>query len=307
MHRREFLAASGATALGNSATMTPIIDTHIHLFDVNRPKGVPWPPKDDAVRYKSALPARYVALTQKFNVVGAIEVECSPWPEDNDWVLEVSKPAPIMVGLIGNLPPDRPDFRKELDRLRKNPLFLGLRYGNLWGNDLSVAITKREFVAGLKDLAAAQLVLDSANPDLKLLGALREASAMVPDLRIVIDHLPGMADFAGASESKIREEHLRDLAGNPRIFVKGSAVLKHPADRRKEKLDELWERFGEDRMIFGSDWPNSDGVGTYEEVLRVVYDYAHTRGASTAEKYFHKNSLAAYRWKPRTPEQRKLT
>jgi L-fuconolactonase len=255
------------------------------------------------VKYKPALPPRFKALSAKHNVIGAIEVECSPWPEDNDWVLGVAAPAPIIVGLIGNLPPDRPDFNAELDRLRENPIFLGLRYGNLWGNDLSTAINEPKFVTGLKQLAEAGLVLDSANPNLQLLAALRATSDKVPNLRIVIDHLPGMKT---PNEAKRHEELLRDLAARKQIYVKGSAVLNQPAALRKPKLDEIWQRFGEDRVIFGSDWPNSDGVGTYDEVLTIVHDYAHARGKAIAEKYFYKNSLAAYRWKPRTDAQRAI-
>src|SRR5215469_18930175 len=86
----------------------PIIDTHIHLFDPTRPQGVPWPDKDDAALYKPALPDRYRKLTGELNVVGAIEVECSPWLEDNQWVLDVAATDRIIVGMIGDLEPDKP-------------------------------------------------------------------------------------------------------------------------------------------------------------------------------------------------------
>jgi hypothetical protein len=70
------------------ATM-PIIDTHIHLFDPTRPRGVPWPNKDDAILYRPALPERYRKIAEPFGITGAIEVEASPWLEDNQgsWIL----------------------------------------------------------------------------------------------------------------------------------------------------------------------------------------------------------------------------
>ena len=43
--------------------------------------------------------------------VGAIKVEASPWVEDNLWVLEVSQRDTIIVGVIGNLEPDKPEFK----------------------------------------------------------------------------------------------------------------------------------------------------------------------------------------------------
>ncbi len=289
------------------ATDIPIIDTHIHLFDPTRPKGIPWPPKEDKVRYKTALPPRYIDLTSKLGVVGAIELECSPWLEDNQWVLDVCAPAPIMVGMVGNIPPGDKNFRTELDKLRKNPLYLGIRYGNIWGYDIGNELGKPEFIAGLKELAKNGMIMDSANPNKKLLEDLRRASDLVPDLRIMIDHLPGMEELNKA------DAVLKDLSARKQIYVKVSSVLKIKNTSGKPNsvfykpvLDEMWQRFGEDRVVFGSDWPNSDGFGTYEQVLTVVKDYVSTKPRAVAEKYFYKNSLAAYRWKPRTAAQKKL-
>ncbi len=302
MTRRTLLAAAMAPA-----TDIPIIDTHIHLFDPTRPKGIPWPPKEDKVRYKTALPPRYIDLTSKLGVVGAIELECSPLLEDNQWVLDVCAPAPIMVGMVGNIPPGDKNFRTELDKLRKNPLYLGIRYGNIWGYDIGNELGKPEFISGLKELAKNGMIMDSANPDKKLLEDLRRASDLVPDLRIMIDHLPGMEEINKA------DAVLRDLSARKQIYVKVSSVLKIKNDSKltnavfyKPVLDEMWQRFGEDRVVFGSDWPNSDGFGTYEQVLTVVKDYVSTKPRGVAEKYFYKNSLAAYRWKPRTAAQKKL-
>ncbi len=47
-----------------------------------------------------------------------------------------------------------------------------------------------EFLSGLKLLAQAGLVLETANPDAALIAAVVEVSDRVPDLRIVLDHLP---------------------------------------------------------------------------------------------------------------------
>ncbi len=312
MHRRSFLAAA-AIVVAPAATAIPIIDTHIHLFDPRRPEGIPWPPKTDAVRYKPALPERYVALTKKHNVVGAVEVECSPLFADNQWVLDIEAPAPIMVGMIGNLNPADPKFSSQLDTFIKNPLYLGIRYGNLWGTVLGEQLDKSGFVPGLKNFADRGLILDVANPTLSLLADVRRASDLVPNLRIMIDHLPGMPIPETAGDKAKRTELYKDLGARKQIYVKGSAVLRKPngvlnTDSKSyfAHLDELWGVFGEDRMVYGSDWPNSDGLGTYDQVLKVVQDYMATKPRTVAEKYFWKNSRAAYRWKPRSAQQKKL-
>ena len=76
----------------------PVIDTHIHLYDPLRPQGVPWPPKEFKQLYQPSLPSRYRPIAQPLGIVGAIEVECSSWPEDNQWVLDIAAQDDIMVG-----------------------------------------------------------------------------------------------------------------------------------------------------------------------------------------------------------------
>ena len=61
-------------------------------------------------------------------------------------------------------------------------------------------------------------------------------------------------------------------------------------------LDHLWDQFGEDRLIYGSNWPVSDRGAPYEAQYKIVHEYFSGKGHEVAEKYFWKNSLAAYRW-----------
>src|SRR5688500_15499453 len=115
LSRRQFIgtmaaAAAAPAALSNAIAAEPatrpmdipIIDTHIHLFDVDPPQGIPWPAKNNAVLYKTALPERYRKIAVPLGIRGAIEVEASPWVEDNQWVLDVAAKDTIIVGTIGN-------------------------------------------------------------------------------------------------------------------------------------------------------------------------------------------------------------
>lgn len=126
MQRRELLklgaSLAGGLAAGELAealpsplpipSLLPIIDTHIHLFDPGRPGGVPWPDKTDTELYKASYPARFRRLAVPFGVVGAIVIEASPLPSDNDWVLNVAAKDPIIVGTIGSLIPSAENFEK---------------------------------------------------------------------------------------------------------------------------------------------------------------------------------------------------
>lgn len=311
--RRTFLAGMAgiaAQSLNAQPAPIPIIDTHIHLFDTSRPQGVPYPDKNNATLYKPAFPDRYRKIAQPLGVVGAIEVEASPWIEDNLWVLDVAAKDSIIVGTVGDLEPGKPEFPEYLERYHRNPLFRGIRYGNLWGRNISAELGKPEFIAGLKLLADAGLVLDTANPRPELIEAMVRVSDRVPNLRIVIDHLPQLDPPSESAALKQYDANLRELAKRPQVYVKISEVLRRvngrvPTDLNfyRPRLDQLCGIFGEDHVLYGSDWPNSDNWLPYEIELSVVREYFTGKGRAAAEKYFWKNSIAAYRWIRRDPSQ----
>lgn len=292
------------------AESIPIIDTHFHLFDPGRPQGVPWPEKDNAILYRPALPGRFRENTNGLGIAGAIEVECSPWLEDNQWVLDLAAQETLIVGTVGSLEPGQPGFGQHLERFHRNPLFLGIRYGNLWGRNLGEQLSNPEFISSLKAVASASLVLDTANPDAELIAAVVRLTDKVPDLRVVIDHLPQLEPPA---EPHLRRElhgNLRELGERPQVYVKVSQVLRrvggdvpYHLDFYRSRLDELWDIFGQNRLMYGSDWPNSDQWGTYPQGLNIVREYFAGKGTAIAESFFWKNSIAAYRWVRRGENQ----
>ena len=317
MQRRELLKLGAAVAGGWVTSRVaealppaiPIIDTHIHLFDPGRPGGVPWPAKTDTALYKPALPERYKSIAGPFGVVGAIVIEASNLVSDNDWVLNVAANYPIIVGVVGDLIPGTPTYQKDLDRLHANPLFLGIRYGNLWDRDLAVDAKKPEFLRGLKMLAERGLMLDSANPDPSLIRAIAGVADHIPELRIVIDHLPSTRV---PYETAAKDEYwslLRHLAQNKNVLVKLSEVIAARIEQaggptfNQETLGALWDVFGEDHVLYASDWPNSDHHATYAESISIVRDFVQAKGRQAEEKFFWKNSVAAYRWHRRQADQ----
>jgi L-fuconolactonase len=313
MDRRTFLTVAAGPALfaeNAKSPSIPIIDTHIHLFDTTRPKGVPWPGKDDTILYRPALPQRYRKIAQPLGIAGAIVVEASPWLEDNQWVLDVAAKDTMIVGFVGNLDLGKPPFRQQLERFLRNPVFRGIRYGNLWGRSVTEDLVRRDFVSDLKALADSGLGLDTANPNPALIADVLRISDLVPGLRVIIDHLPQLEMPTEAQARRLYQADLRELGRRPRVYVKVSEVARRvngqvPKDLNfyKPGLDELWDIFGPDRLIYGSDWPNSDHWASYGEVFNLAWQYFTAKGQAVAEKVFWKNSVAAYRWKPRDATQ----
>ena len=156
-----------------------IIDTHTHFYDPFRPQGVPWPEKDDEILYRRALPEDYKALAVPEGVTGTVMVECSPWVEDNQWVLDLAAEDPFIVGLVGHLEPDDPNFAAHLERFAADPVFLGIR--------ARVDATESHGLTAAEMLVANDLELDTG-----LHEGVPALAERFPELRIVINHIGGI-------------------------------------------------------------------------------------------------------------------
>ncbi len=310
MQRRNFLRAAAVTAAasthakgiaaGRAVTPNRVIDTHTHFYDPTRPQGVPWPPDNSSPLYRKVMPKDFLAAAKPVGVRETVVVEASEWVEDNQWVLDLAEQNKSIVGLVGNLNPNDPKFKAHLRRLSKNPLLRGLRW-----RDKLVALDGdlAPLIVAAKQLAACDLELDLLVP-YSLLPSMQRLAQAVPDLRIVINHA-GRPGDPQALPSKWKE-NVAQIAKLPNVFMKASGLIeqatsefgKSPTDTEYylPVLDYLWDHFGEDRLIYGSNWPVSQKGGTYATSYRVVEQFFSGKGNSVAEKYFCKNSQAVYRW-----------
>jgi L-fuconolactonase len=64
-------------------------------------------------------------------------------------------------------------------------------------------------------------------------------------------------------------------------------------------LDVIWNAFGEDRLIYGSNWPVSELFAPLFEVQRIVEEYFAGKGRRVLEKVVAGNASVAYRWRRR--------
>jgi predicted TIM-barrel fold metal-dependent hydrolase len=293
-------SSSDATALDGRSSH-PVIDCHTHFYDPARPEGVPWPNKDDKVLYRRVLPEHFKDLARPLGVTGTVVVEASPWVEDNQWVLDLAKDDPFIVGLVGHLKPGGDEFAEHLNRFAKNCLFRGIRISS---GDLLKGLEQGSFIADLKRLADNDLELDvNGGPDMPQVVA--RLTERLPELRVVINHMANVR-IDGKAVPAGWLEGMQAAAKNRRVFCKVSALVEGAMPRQDNApaeldfylpmLDAVWDAFGEDRLIFGSNWPVSERFASFGTVLQIVREYFQSKGNAITEKFFWRNAMAAYKW-----------
>jgi L-fuconolactonase len=292
---------------GTRTYAQPALDAHTHFYDPHRPQGVPWPGKGDKLLYRTVLPPEFKALTKKHQVQGAIVVEASPWLEDNQWLLDLAAREPFIVGVVGRLDPASADFPKHLDRFARDPLFRGIRINH---DELKRGLKQQLFLDHLRLLAEKDRTLDvNGGPDMP--ADVATLAQRIPELRIVINHAANLT-IDGKPVPPAWLKGMREAAAGKRVYCKVSALVEGTRKRKgdapadvefyRPTLDALWQTFGEERLIYGSNWPVSDNAAAYATLHEIVRSYFEKRGAAAAEKFFYRNAVAAYKPVIRNPK-----
>lgn len=274
-----------------------VVDCHPHFYDPSRPEGVPWPGKGTPL-YRTVLPEHLRAQRMFRKVTGTIVVEASPRVEDNAWLLGLAKEDPFILGIVGNLDPLSPTFARDLERFAESPWFKGIRISS----EKAEQLLESGSLENLQRLADRDLALD-VNGSAAVVARLAER---MPQLRIVLNHT-GQPPVTGAGSTADWGEAMRAAARHPKVFCKVSHLVrsavhaerppgKTELDVYRPYLDVVWNAFGEDRVIYASNWPVSESLSDYETLERIVLEYAFERGDSAGRKFCSWNAKQAYRW-----------
>jgi L-fuconolactonase len=318
MQRRNFLVGSLALGMGvgrsvvqaeSAAPERDIIDCHTHFYDPSRPQGVPWPAKNSPL-YRTVLPKDLRVQKQFQPVTGTVVVEASPWVEDNAWLLDLAKDDPFLVGIVGNLKPGEPEFAQHLARFAANPLYRGIRVSNA----TLKLLLERNDLADLKRLAERDLALDvNGGPDTPALVA--QLAPRLPDLRVVINHV-GNVRITKEPPPQVWQAGIRVAAQQRNVFCKISALVEGAAFQGNQApgdlefyrpyIDVVWNSFGDERVIYGSNWPVSDRAADYFTVQRLAMEYAAEQGNVAVNRFCSLNAKRAYQWIERRGSSNRL-
>jgi len=325
--RRELLRQGMAigSMLGACRPMTParaavddlpalpavVIDSHTHFYDPSRPEGVPWPAPDDTILHRTVLPDEWERVVDPLGVTGTVVVEASPWVEDTQWLLDLAERHASaatrqgIVAVIGNLPLGTPGCAALIDRFAADRRFRGIRVN---GDALLAGLDDRAYRADVGRLVDHGLAIDVNHG--AVFPAVDRLAPQFRSLRIVVDHLGGPV-VAPPAPAEPWMAGVARVAGHANVWMKVSAILESAVQASRAAggrgevpaaeavvpwLDAAFARFGDGRLMFGSNWPVSDLAGSYVDILGLVRGYVAARGADAGRAFWAGAAADAYRW-----------
>ncbi len=276
------------------------IDAHQHFWDPDR-ADYPWMQGDEMAPIRRAFgPGDLAPLLNANGIDASIVVQCRASLAETEEFLRLAEATPFVIGVVGWADLTDPALGDTIKRLRGLPggnRLVGIRH-QVHDEPDADWLLRDDVRRGLGTVIAHDLAYDLLVRTRELPAAIATAGAL-PHGRFVLDHLakPPIADgFDSAWADGVAE---LAACGNVWCKISGLATEAKWDDWDAERLFPVVahaaECFGEDRLIFGSDWPVCLLAGSYDAIKQAL-DHCLTRlGGGFRDKALGPNAIAAYR------------
>lgn len=271
------------------------VDAHQHFWTYE-PAQYPWIQLDWPIR-RDFLPPDLEPLLKQAGFDACVAVQARQTLAESRWLLELATRHSFIAGVVGWVDLRSPQIAGQLAEFAAHPKFKGVRHVVQDEPDERFLL-RPEFLRGLECLRDFTLTYDLLIFPKQLPAAI-ELARKFPDQPFVLDHIAKPPIAAGQLEPWAN--HLRQLAQCPNVSCKISGLVTEaswhewsPRDFRPY-LDIVWEAFGEDRLMLGSDWPVCTLSAEHSRVMGLAADYLAPFPGLTREKVLGANAVVFYR------------
>jgi len=279
-----------------------IIDSQVHAYEANTPKR-PW--KNMRNWPPSATGHETVALMDKLGIDGAIFISAaSLYGYDASYAVEVQRKHPGRFAIVKPVDPDDPAVADVIADWKKTPGAVGIR----------IMLTKEPgrdrspTDPGLDRILRAAVRHDFP-VNILCWGNLDAGTALIdrhPDARFIIDHLGILQPHAPPAPPQPWADLPKVLAlakrPNAVIKVSGACTLAkepYPFADIWDPLERVFDAWGFERCLWGTDWTRAFAVVNYEQAVK---PFLETKRLSESERATLMGGACAkvYRWSPKT-------
>lgn len=274
------------------------IDSHQHFwkFDALRDS---WITDQMSVLRNDFLPEQLSPLLQEHKFDGCIVVQSDQSMLENVFQLQHASDHPFIKGVVGWVDLQSDLIEEQLEALSVHAKLKGFRH-ILQGEKDRALMLRPAFLNGIGKLKAHNFTYDL----LILPDQLKFAAELVsrfPDQPFVLDHI-AKPDI----KNQIRgnwEADLKALAKYQQVYCKVSGMVTEAdwANWKEEELipylDVVFEAFGTDRVMFGSDWPVSLLAASYGKWVAVMNKYVSKFSTYEQQQFWGGNATTFYKLK----------
>jgi len=279
---------------------TPVVDAHHHFLDPTM-RDYYWMGGDDLVSIRKPFgPEDLRPLLAQNGVDLTVIVHAVPTVEETEEFLSIAADTDFVAGVVGWVDLTAPGVGDVLSQLKDSDngkWLVGIRH-QVHDEEDAEWMAREDVIRGIKAVGTAGLAYDLLIKQRELPACMLAVDAN-PDTRFVVDHIAKPLIAAGGMEPWA--SRLKALAKRPNVYCKLSGMVTEAdwngwkPDHLKPYTDCVLEWFGEDRVMFGSDWPYCLLAANYSTVKGTLESLLGNPGRDIYAKIFGGNASAFYR------------
>ena len=278
----------------------PIVDAHVHLYDVKR-LSYGWLANVPKINRSYGLDdfdkARAKVVVDKI-VFAEVAVDPGLHIKEAEFIQEMAGKDARLSGIIAHLPLEKGvAVEADIAALKKLGKLRGIR--RLIETERNPAFClEPDFLAALKLLPKHDLPFDICVKHWALTYGI-ELAKRCPDVAFVLDHI-GKPDI----KNGLREpwwSQMRELAKLPNVVCKVSGVITEANHARwkpeqvKPYVAHVIDCFGFDRVLYGSDWTVSELTHAYPAWVEILDEVVAGASAAERRKLYRDTAIRTYR------------
>jgi L-fuconolactonase len=271
------------------------IDSHQHFWRYNQ-EDFSWVTDDMAILRRDFLPADLLPELSGNGMDGSVLVQASQSDEETQSLLCWANEHEQIKGVVGWVDLSTAGVEKQLQRLSTSAKLCGFRH-IVQAEPDDRFMLRPDFCRGIGQLKQFRFTYDILIYPSQLPAAV-ELVGRFPEQPFVIDHLAKPEIRSKSLDGWAK--HMRLLGQAPNVHCKLSGMVTE-ADWRTWRpddfvpyLDVVFEAFGPDRLMFGSDWPVCLVAASYRQVKSLVEDYIGRVAPQRMESIFGHNAMCFY-------------
>ncbi len=272
-----------------------MIDTHVHFWNFD-PIRDNWITEEMNAIQKDFTPKDLEPIYNELQISGCIAVQANQSENETDFLLSLSKDNPLIKGIVGWTDLRSPHLEERLQYWSNFKKIKGWRHVLQAENE--EFILAEDFIKGVQQLAAYNYTYDllvyhdQLNATIKLVEQL-------PNQPLVLDHC-GKPNIKSGN-IKNWSAAIKELSSHQNVSCKVSGLLAE-ADWQNwtEKqmfdcFDVIFNNFGTNRIMYGSDWPVMLISRPYADWFKLVRKYASQFSEIEQKDIFFNNAVEFYR------------
>ena len=271
------------------------VDAHQHFWRLER-GDYRWLTHELVPLYRDFEPADLEPHLARANIARSVLVQAADSLAETRFLLEIAARTSFVAGVVGWAPLDDPKAPRIIAELARDPALVGLRpmLQDLADDDW---ILRAELEPAIEALTAAELVFDALVKP-RHLAHLANFGERHPELCIVIDHA-GKPAIADGTRVDVWRRDLRRLAARSNTWCKLSGLASEAgpgwtAEDLQPFVDAVFECFGPERVVWGSDWPVVELSGGFDAWWEATTTLLAALTSSERERVLGHNAIELY-------------